>query len=183
MTTVTVTSTHHWNINISLVLKVENDQIVKKTWEGLKEPNLSILDDIYQTFAFFGAGMDGLKCEGHGVEKIYDIKKIRDMIYKSHLAVPLKAVHLSTCGCNMGHCDMVRDYEISDPCLTYEDTFKLWSQLDEDGFYEYPDSVFLYLSDVKEIPKRWPKGHDTKGLPAQTLDDDSIRYFSWHYSR
>lgn len=176
LTTVTITSGHHWNVHTKLVLKLDNDKLISKDWQCANPPT-SVLDDIYQTFAFFGAGMEGLECQGA------DIKKIRDIIYKAPLAKPLIPVHLSTCGCNMGHCSMVENYKVSEVCSTYEDALKLWSDLDVDGFYEYPDSVFLYLDYVDEIPERWPHGHGTKSIPSEKLDNSKMQYFSWHYGR
>jgi len=64
----------------------------------------------------------------------------------------LKFINLYTCGCNIGHCSAVLDYDIVE-YLTYGDILKKRGHKCEsellDEYYEYPDSVYFMMEKVQ----------------------------------
>lgn len=114
-------------------------------------------------------------------------KEVLEHIYKTPLEQKVKFVSIGHCGCNMGHCGAVTGIEIKE-YKTYGDIMELFSggYKDEDeSFYEYPDSVWIFIERIIELPKKIHSGQTCYSELIDTpckLDDNQV-YVSWSYSR
>ncbi|ARF11465.1 hypothetical protein Klosneuvirus_1_322 [Klosneuvirus KNV1] len=182
-----VTSDHHWHKDTKLELLVNDDKLVSIKW--YKKDVLVEFDDTVEGFIeefqniymLFGT-IHGIKIKNGTFDEVYK------MIY--NLEIPpelnIKFVDFGLCGCNMGHCGAILGYKFTD-YQTIGDIIKEWGmETDTDKmtqpYYEYPDSVFLYMR-VEE--GKFKLYHETcyDKNPENVQLDDQYTYVSLCYSR
>jgi hypothetical protein len=153
-----------------------------------KQANLDLQDPatcvkfLDNMFGFLGVGVNRLTVAGG------TIGQVLRFIYALPIPEGVAWVHLSTCGCNMGHCDAVTRITVTDPLPhTFEDMFKLWGDIEceiEPGLvaYEYPDGVILRVKSIEALPvlNKCSGGHLVQpNIPILGKQ----KLFSWSYSR
>ncbi len=82
------------------------------------------------------------------------------LIYDIEFTMPVVAIYVDTCGCNMGYCGAVIGYEETGAYKSVNDLFCMLGQSPTYGeddefndYYEYPDSVILTLEKLEELPQ------------------------------
>lgn len=198
--TLVITSDHAWHHGVTLRLHLGktssstvslHDSHADKVHEGLVKTPAQAVAQAAVLFHWFGLGPDELKVTSGTMQQAYNF------VYA--LPIPdyekLKAVHIATCGCNMGHCDCVTGLEeVQGELRTYGDLMQTWgypvvvkSPSPHSGlvYFEYPDCVMLEASVVTE---KWlPVVYDscyTKNVvkPAIALKPE-LQYMMYSYGR
>jgi hypothetical protein len=171
----TVTSLHHFCKGIELTIhngklkwKIKKDNI--KTLDPANS-----LDDFIESiiFAFIFTGIsECIKSEDITVGSIIKC------IYNTALEQKVKFIRIGRCGCNMGHCSAVLSAKVDDnEYKTYGDVMTLFG-------CEYPDSVWLTLERITEIPEihEDENCYKPKILATEKLDPNII-YLAWGWTR
>ena len=108
------------------------------------------------------------------------------IIYQTPLPVDVRILQVDVCGCNMGHCYQPIDITMLSIKLFGELFTKLGDEKsDSIGgiWFEYPDSVFLYVKQLMKFPVC--QRDSCYGLPitSELVFDPSLRYISVSYGR
>jgi hypothetical protein len=165
--TVNITSSHHWSVNIKLILhiKIEDEKktIIRREWYNKDEPIIfgdtikNGIDEAVVLFKLTGVFPGWLSLDN----KKFSLQEIYSLLY----AMPFSAkdcvrfIQFNICGCNMGYCGAIEGYRlISEKLETFGNVLSLWGsenlEYDEDGkevtYYEYPDSVILSIENALE---------------------------------
>lgn len=213
---VTITSSHHWSVKTKLVLQIEIEgemKIVKREWFDDNKPIIfgdtvqEALDEAEKLFMLIGCSPTYLSLDSNK----FTLREIYALLFQ--LSFPakdkLQFIHFGTCGCNMGHCAAITGYTlVSEKIDTFGDVLNIWGERstfkenDHDKkfiFYEYPDSVLLYIRNtflgdnpIVEIyndgcykePTKVDLLKEIKGEIGISDDDLKKReYFTFSYSR
>lgn len=113
-----------------------------------------------------------------------------DYIYNTPLEYNVTFVRIDKCDCNFEHCSTVVGINVDqNEYKTYGDVFKLFGVAitDENGhtYYEYPDSTYLYLQQIYNLPKKVHEGgscNNNKINVTEKMDPNKI-YISWYYNK
>jgi hypothetical protein len=202
--TITVTSTHHWSHAVKVELIVDKENLVDVKWfidhdksvtmnDAAHDVNLFILlfEQLYSTFGV----IEDLTIVGGTYKEVY--RHLYNLPVPSELQ--LKVVRLSTCGCNMGYCGAIVDYTIH-KVKTIEDLLKIieipYKHCDRcqcciclktagapDHYYEYPDSVVLFVDKLTELPAIVDTYPHDNIIKAITQLEPGYNYISLSYGR
>lgn len=141
-------------------------------------------EEFERLFILFGR-IESLDISGGTYDEVYQL------IYS--LPIPseygLKFIRLGYCGCNMGHCAEIINYEILD-CSNLGDLFqevgvKQKTNLMSHTYYEYPELVRLYIERIQKLEFVY-EGSSCYGKKVATgldLSDPNINYYGLGYSR
>lgn len=203
-----VTNHHHFSRGVKLIIengypkwyddakkqrgKYGTDAARNPKFDGLLEPSKNIDDFvtlINLIYEFTG-------CEPDTYFKIDSKEKINNQdiiyyIYRCPLEQKINFVSIKHCGCNMGHCDAVIKYHISNKKYeTYGDLVKYFSHdnelTDNNGskYYEYPDSVWFSVEKIDALPDKihqdYCRGNVIK--VEEKLNPEKV-YLSWSFGR
>lgn len=186
-TQVEITSYHSWNKDNKLTLFVEDNKVVKHTWssKNVEEAITNHVADAAQIFAFTGSNPSYLTATGD-----YSIAEIYSLIY----SIPFSGdkcrfISLQTCNCNMGNCGAVMQI-VPDKVEfnTIGDLMACWGQeKTADGFtwFEYPDSVYLYVDKSPQTVKLYENGchKSATTVNLEEMFGTGAKFYTWYYSR
>lgn len=184
-----VRSSHHWHKNTTLSLFIKDDKVIKYTWSvnGTEEVVTDQIAAAVQFFAFTGCGPSHLTASGE-----YPIAKVYSLIY----SIPFSGdtcrfISLQTCSCNMGNCGAIIGIFSDTPKLnTVGDLMAYWgnkstSTTDETTWFEYPDSVYLYVEKAPESVRLYSNGCHKEPTKADLgkMFGNGAELYMWYYSR
>ena len=99
---------------------------------------------------------------------------------------------ISTCGCNMGHCDAVSGVSVK--CATTVGEAMALFAFDETEYidintkekltwYEYPDSVILAVGYVDRVPRIQPDCYKKEYVDSGLKMPPGTKFMCYYYSR
>lgn len=124
--------------------------------------------------------------------------KLIERLHNVPLEHKVKFVRIDrTCVCDMGYCGAITGVTVDDRDFkTYGDVMKLFScggsseaifEWDEDLYYKYPNSVWLRLQLLKELPETVPPAGSYCGnyrkVSFDVKLDPNTTYIQWEYNR
>lgn len=199
MKQIKVQSKHSWFDDQSMIMTVSNDGKVEsikclnkngETELDLHDPD-ECIKHIVHLFMLTGTTPDDLIIDGCEIDDFYKL------IYGMDLNVPkFRFLKYGYCGCNMGHCTALLNIEEDDTRYTnlgelFKEFAMGWCEKEYEynskkfTWYEHPDSVYLYLERVTELPKLNSADYynHNKTFDSSLVMDPEKIYVSWGYSR
>lgn len=181
---ITATNNHHFNDERSLRIVINPNGSVKRFWNDIDASSMDLIEELHAMFCFTGIEPSRIQSDGGSVNDIYKL------LYDIPFPGDVRFMHISTCGCNMGHCSGFKGAKVEPPVDTFGEAMALLGieeEMDGITFYQYPDSVLLSMDWwTKEIERKYLSSrcpYDSPREPEPLHLDPTVRYIFYSYGR